>query len=336
MFTLLEIDDLSNCRQMDGIDQAVKSFRDSGYDGKINVRMLGDNLENKLGYVQNYGGANYVYSPYGMVNRNWIVPAVQDDFWYASGKQDYDPALSHARNGVIHGIKLNVFGLATRLYPAFLTPESAKALGIKVESIEPAKKACKEIYTFYQKLGGNPKSLEKAIQLGYNKPIFKLSVKSKDDSKSSFNGAFQIVAPLGGGEDLKEWFEAASGTNDEEVIKSGIILLAVIAKKANTAGVLANPYEKENSELEDAAKTNFVNPDNTAGIMADNDAEFKKLQDAADADAKKGVELDSTEKEFLENSNRIMSIENKQLWLAVGALALVGLYFGAKHLKWIK
>ena len=68
----------------------------------------------------------------------------------------FNPATVSARNSFLLMVKLNIFGLARNL--------------AKVQAMKP-----KELYRFWNKIGGNTKNLDKAINVGKNKGHHKAS-----------------------------------------------------------------------------------------------------------------------------------------------------------------
>lgn len=92
----------------------------------------------------------------------------------------FNPLSTAARAGVLAAFRLNMFAMATRMYPAFLTTEEAKSKKIKLTSVAKAKSAWNELSVFWEKkMGGKANSLKSVIIQGHNKPIFKTS-KHKD------------------------------------------------------------------------------------------------------------------------------------------------------------
>ena len=324
MITNQEISELNNYDYID-VSNVVNDFRKRGYKGKINLHLSGKSVEwnNSDQLIKDkINGTEYVISPYGMINKNWVIPA-EEGYSEASGKfkkawqksKKYNPLLVTARGGVLAGMRLNIFALSVRLYPAFLTKEEAKKKKIKVEAIEPAKKAWERVSKFFIKIGGDPKSLKKAITKGYNKPIFKWTKAAKQRT-SSFEG-YLVPSQLGSGERLEEWFESVTGADDFMLISSGIGLLTSILTMVNKAGAMKNPYEQSRPDLEEADKD----------APKEDESEVKKLEELAKEDAAKGLKLDS------DDDDEIFGINKTYFWIGVGVLALVGGFLVYKKLK---
>jgi hypothetical protein len=133
----------------------------------------------------------------------------------------YNPATAIVRNGVIAAARINMFGMAVRLYPAFITEQEAKAKGIKLSAIPKAKKAWDKVSNFFKKgMGGNPENLKSAIISGHDKPVFKRA------KRSGFDGTDE--------------FYNVSGM---EVAVAAMPAIAATIGMINNAGADKNPYE---------------------------------------------------------------------------------------------
>lgn len=113
--------------------------------------------------------------------------------------------LAPVRAGFLAGLRLNIFGMSRKLYPAVLTVEEAKKKNINLENRERAIKALKNIEKLYFLLGGRSVSISENIKKGFNKPIFKTRkikeakerIKEAESKKSSFDGGNTLYNPLG-------------------------------------------------------------------------------------------------------------------------------------------
>ena len=197
--------------------------------------------------------------------------------------QRYNPAAAIPRAGVLGGIRVNIFGIAVRLYPAFLTPEEAKKKGIRVDAIAPAKKAYDKVARFWRQLGGDPAGLEKEIKRGYDKPVFKWTKGAK--KRSGFSGGIESS--------LADDFSNLTGT--EEAIIAGIGLLGSIVGLISSAGASKNPYVDKKIDTEAME----VDPQTAA-----NEAELAKITQAAAQDLEAGKGLDK-------NNDGIPDLEQK-------------------------
>lgn len=87
-----------------------------------------------------------------------------------------NPVTIAARNGLLVAMKMNMNHMASKLAPAYLTTEQAKAEGISLENHKKAQDALKKVHNLFQKkLRGNSKALKNAILSGkrkkWRKPI---------------------------------------------------------------------------------------------------------------------------------------------------------------------
>jgi hypothetical protein len=146
----------------------------------------------------------------------------------------FNPASAAMRGGALAGIRLNIFGIATRLYPAFLTTEQARAKKISVDSIQPAKKAWGKVSNFWIKVGGNTTTLQQAISGAWNKPVFKWTKKAKARvANNGVDGDFNNVTGVE---------EAASAITVGLPFLTAIVSLIKETKK--------NPFQTSNPDLE--------------------------------------------------------------------------------------
>lgn len=219
--------------------------------------------------------------------------------------EKYNPLLALARNGFLLGVKkLNLFGLATRMYPAFLTPAEAQSKHIKVSSIEPAKRALDKLRAWYEKVGGKSSALDSAIQKGSRHRIKKISKKTGADGLIEWSI-----------ENYPQFFEYYKTEHYSNVVgtmaavTAGMTLLASALHLINGSGVDKNPFEAGS----DAANQFDKDHANAGTPPADDPAAQAALEKAAQEDKDKGLGLD-------DGSNMLLYFGG-----GVALLALVGL-----------
>lgn len=211
----------------------------------------------------------------------------------------FNPAVAPMRAGALAGIRLNIFGIAIRLYPAFLTPEQAKSKRISVDSIEPAKQAWTKVTKFWKGIGGNVVTLENTIKGAWNKPILKWTKKNKARLANGVDGNISD-------------YEYNNVTGAEEVLSAISIGLPILTSIVGLIKVAKkNPLEKSNPDLE--------NVEVPAPTMTD-----EQLQKLAEDIKDGGVPADG------EDDDKILGIPKVAFWIGVGAIVLVGGYFGYK------
>ena len=93
------------------------------------------------------------------------------------------PLTAISRAGVLVLIKLNAFGIATRIAPALLPDTEAKKL-FKPEAITNSKKAYEKIKKAWKNLGGNVTKFQESVIKSYKKKASKIS----KEGQSSANG----------------------------------------------------------------------------------------------------------------------------------------------------
>lgn len=213
--------------------------------------------------------------------------------------QRYNPAAAIPRAGVIAGFRVNIFGLATRLYPAFLTTDQLKKGNFNVPNAEKAKKGWETVSKMWRGLGGNPESLKEIIKNAHNKPIFntKKAKARAAAEKSSF--------------DSSEYeFSNFSGYDDAAIIAAGIGLLTAMVGLVNKSGAAKNPYDGKTIDTTGMDAT-------TPAISVE---ELKAIEDAAKKDLESGKDLDSGED--LLGEDKILGMSKP---LFYGGLAVIGL-----------
>jgi len=136
--------------------------------------------------------------------------------------------LAPVRAGFLAGLRLNVFGLSRKLYPAILSEADAKKMNYDLANREKALKALHKIENLYFKLGGRTLSVEKNIRVGFDKPIFntKKIKKGHEEHKLSFDA--DVIE--------NENFSSVAGYDDAVYVASAITPLSASAGIAGGVG----------------------------------------------------------------------------------------------------
>jgi predicted esterase len=147
-----------------------------------------------------------------------------------------NPAIAVPRSAALAGFRVNIFGMASRLYPAFLNEEQLKKYNFDIENAKKAKESWEKISNFWeQKLGGDKKKLQEAISGAWNKPIFRTKkAKARKESTSSF------IYELGYSN-----AEAYSGAAIAAYITLGLSVIGAISKMITAS---KNPYSNGSPE----------------------------------------------------------------------------------------
>lgn len=225
--------------------------------------------------------------------------------------QKFNPAAALPRSSALVGVRVNVFGIATRLYPALLTEQELKSRNFNLENAKKSREAWEKVKKVWIGLGGATPALEKAIRNGYDKPVFKTK-KAKARKEAEKQGSFDAgVYEL----------EFSNYTGAEETaayISIGISLLAAISAAIGKSGASKNPYDNKQIDTEGMDSTE---------LTPDQKAELERVAQAAADDLAKGKGLDSGD----DSDDKILGLPKAAFWigtslLAVGAVALT-IYF---------
>lgn len=171
------------------------------------------------------------------------------------GVKKYNPASVAVRNGALLGFDLNVLGNSMRLYPALLTPEQAKAEGVKVEAIAKAKPAWEKTKKFWEKFGGDISKLEKAIRRGAKHKITKLKKKHGAD------GAVEY------------YFDDTDYSNvvGTAAVAAGSAVLIGVAGIIAKSGAMKQPFEEKDEQSDrDDESTGNEDTSNESNESSDN------------------------------------------------------------------
>lgn len=184
------------------------------------------------------------------------------------GIKKYNPASVLVRNGALLGFDLNVMGNSMRLYPALITPEQAKADGIKVEAIEKAKPAWEKVKNLWEKkFGGDVSKLEKAIRKGAKHKITKM--KKKHGADGSIEYYF----------DDNDYSNVVGAT----AVAAGSVALVAVAAIIAKSGAMKKPFEDDSQNGDDDGGDDGGEP--TGGDdSGDGDTKTDDSDDSSSAD----------------------------------------------------
>ena len=209
----------------------------------------------------------------------------------------YNPLVAVARAGVIAGYRVNIFGIATRLYPAFLTGAELKAKHYNISNAIKTKKAWENVSKLWRGMGGNPESLKKIIENAHDKPIFKTKKsEAKKKAESGFGG---------------ESFSNVAGIDDATmgIILAGIPVLTTMVGLIAKSGASKNPYDNKNID------TSGMETDPADELTI---AEIKAMEAKAKEDKEAGDDGDD---------DTIWGV-NKTVFIAGASVVTLGVAFG--------
>jgi hypothetical protein len=182
-----------------------------------------------------------------------------------------NPIIAIPRSAALAGFRLNIFGIASRLYPAFLNEETLKKYNFDIENAKKAKESWEKISNFWQdKLGGDKKKLQEAISGAWNKPIFRTKkAKARKESTSNLIDEIQYSNA-----------EAATATAISAYVSLGLSVVGAVAKMITAS---RNPYAKGSPENQQFNK-DLASGDNN--IPEDDDNEVEEILAAAQEEKK--------------------------------------------------
>jgi hypothetical protein len=235
----------------------------------------------------------------------------------------YNPAIAIPRSSALLAFRVNLFGISSRLYPAFLDEESLKKGNFDLENAEKAKKAWEKVANFWEdKFGGDRNKLREAISGAWNKPIFKTKKSQARRRSTSFDGTSEYHSYISMAEesfsgcdgsfdgidldsvnketlfgDVSTFYESENYSNVEAAtigtgawISIGMSIVTALTGIVSGLGAKKNPY-KDGSPQSQGFDTQLQG----AGTMPPaSEAELDKIIAAAKADREKGLGLDST------------------------------------------
>lgn len=283
--------------------------------------------------------------------------------------QKYNPALVVIRSSVITGIRVNIFGIARRLYPALLSDAELKARNFDLENAKRAREALKKAHKIYFGIGGRSSSFDIAIKRGYDKPVFKTKKMRKMKSlekKSSFAsdkmvhrawGVYPASTPLfrygleqnkGNGIELDinpkldlNLYENYSNVADpasvgvEAYILAGLPVLGTIVT-AISSSTKSNPYAQGSPEHEKLQGE--VSKEEAAGDLTPpqvDEEELEKIQqDAQEEEQQFGAERKELEDEDGGGDEKILGIPKTGFYIGASVLGVtllgLGIYFATR------
>jgi hypothetical protein len=249
----------------------------------------------------------------------------------------YNPAVAIPRSSALLSFRVNLFGVATRLYPAFLKEDELKKRHFDLENAKHAKVAWEKIANFWEdKLGGSRKKLEEAISGAWNKPIFKTKdSNARKRATSGFDAGDEGEIDIDRFEhDLGIYVDGLGYSNIAPAlipayISAGLSIIGVVSKMISGEGASKNPYV-QGTPQSDAMNKQIANSQTDAPIP--NQSEMDRITAAAANDRKKGLPLDETGLDASDidvggigASSKIAGIPKKYFWWGVGGLALLGI-----------
>jgi hypothetical protein len=236
----------------------------------------------------------------------------------------YNPAIAIPRSSALLAFRVNLFGISSRLYPAFLDEESLIKYNFNLENAKNAKKAWETVANFWEdKIGGDRNKLKEAISGAWNKPVFK--TKKSQARKRSTSGYY-------GEEDYSNYTDGGASAI-AGYISAGLSVVGGIVKIISDKGAKKNPYNEGSPEAQ-----SFENQ--MAGEVPPtiNQEQLNAIIASAQSDKAKGLPKDDTGIDLSDansdndtsSDDKILGMPKTAFWIGVGAIVLIGGYFGYK------
>jgi hypothetical protein len=368
-------DDYSNANWF---QDAVKSIKDAGKDAGKNIKDttkdIGKNIKTttkdigkNIKTTTKEIGQNIERTTKEVVQNKELKKALKATFL------TYNPAIAIPRSSALLAFRVNLFGISSRLYPAFLDEATLKSKNFNLENAERVKKAWEDVANFWEdKLGGDRNKLREAISGAWNKPMFKTKKSQARKRSTSFDGTSDYYTYMAeenfsgfDGIDLdsvnKETLfgDVSTFYEDEKysnVCEGACVTAAYISAGLNVVGLIVgmlgkkggskNPYNEGSPEAQ-GFNTQLEGAGNPPPLSQ---ADLDKIIAAAKADKEKGLGLDSTGLDLEElnegdeivnedgsitrKSGKILGIPKTAFWIGVGVLGLVaGIVIYKKFIK---
>jgi hypothetical protein len=169
----------SNIDWKDPFKGLRKNVKDAGKNIKDTTKEIGQNIKRTTKEI----GQNIERTTKEVVKNKNLKNSLKAVFL------TYNPAIAIPRSSALLAFRVNLFGISSRLYPAFLDEATLKSKNFNLENAERAKKAWEDVANFWEdKLGGDRNKLREAISGAWNKAIFKTKKSEARKRSTSFDG----------------------------------------------------------------------------------------------------------------------------------------------------
>ena len=233
----------------------------------------------------------------------------------------YNPIVAVPRSSALLAFRVNLFGISTRLYPAFLDEATLVKYNLDVANAQNARRAWERVANFWEdKIGGDRNKLREAISGAWNKPVFKTKRAKERLGAMAFDGNYQ---------NLYDTYAYPTGAEEVGV---GAYIIAGLPVVGSLIGLIASERARKNPFNQNTPQgqsfENQIDGENPPPVSKD---ELEKIIKGALDDKAKGLGLDDTgaDSTDLDESGKLMDdkilgIPKTAFWIGVGALALIG------------
>ena len=285
---------------------AKKAFEDA----KKNIRQTTKDATKSIGSAVKDAGKNI---------KQTTKEVLKNDNLKNIGKKflTYNPVVAIPRSSALLAFRVNLFGVSTRLYPAFLDNETLVKYNFDVTNAGNARRAWERVANFWEdKIGGDRNKLREAISGAWNKPVFKTKrAKERLNRTSTFDGFDRYS------------YSSMTGAEISAYVSVGLTIIGGIISLINQEKAKKNPFNQNSPQAQ-----SFENQIEGEIPPPVNKEELEKIIQGALDDKSKGLGLDDTgadstnldESGKLKDDDKILGIPKTAFWIGVSAIVLIG------------
>lgn len=218
--------------------------------------------------------------------------------------QKFNPAAAIPRSSALVGVRFNVFGIATKLYPALISEEELKSRNFNLDNAEKARGAWEKVKKIWIGLGGATPALEQAIKNGYDKPVFKTKKAKarKESEKAKFEGD-------------DEYSDYTGAEEAAAYISLGLTVLGAVSAAISKQGANKNPYNAGSPQAATVDVAAMESPE----LTSEQKAELDRIAAVAAEDIKKGKGLDAGDND---SDDKILGMSKPVFWVGISVIGL--------------
>ena len=227
----------------------------------------------------------------------------------------YNPIVAVPRSSALLAFRVNLFGISTRLYPAFLDEATLVKYNLDVANAQNAKRAWEKVANFWEdKIGGDRNKLREAISGAWNKPVFKTKrAKERLNRTSTFDGYDRYS------------YSSMTGAEIGAYITAGLPIVGSLIGLIASERARKNPFNQNTPQGQ--SFENQIEGENPPPVSKD---ELEKIIKGALDDKSKGLGLDDTGLDSTDGNktmgddDKILGIPKTAFWIGVSAIVLIG------------
>jgi hypothetical protein len=229
----------------------------------------------------------------------------------------YNPIVAVPRSSALLAFRVNLFGISTRLYPAFLDEATLVKYNFDVANAQNAKRAWERVANFWEdKIGGDRNKLREAISGAWNKPVFKTKRAKERLGSMAFDGNY---------ENLYDSYGSTGEVGVGAYIIAGLPIVSGLINLIAQERAKKNPFNQGTPQGQ--SFENQIEGENPPPVSKD---ELEKIIKGALDDKSKGLGLDDTGLDSTDGNktmgddDKILGIPKTAFWIGVSAIVLIG------------